>query len=324
MDSEWLYWVLDAARSELQSLGQGTTFSELSRSKLDDLRLAVPCPSEQAAIARFLDHATNRIDRYIRAKEMLIALLDEEKATFINQAVTGQVDVRTGKRFATYKRSGFNWLGEMPEHWQMVRNSRLFAQRNETGHPELPILEVSLRSGVRVRDLESPGRKQVMSDRSLYKRATKGDITYNMMRMWQGAVGAAPTDGLVSPAYVVAKPMPGIESRYFDHLFHTASYMSEVDKYSRGIVKDRNRLYWEDFKQMPTPCPPPHEQAEIANHIENHTAKANACIRNTRRQIGFASEHRKRLITDAVTGKLDVRRAGADLNEKPLAEAHSH
>ena len=112
----------------------------------------------------------------------------------------------------------------------MVRNGQLFNQRNEKGFPELPILEVSLRTGVGIRDFENAGRKQMMAVRGEYKRAPKGDIAYNMMRMWQGAVGVAPVDGLVSPAYVVAKPLPGTEPRYFSALFRTSAYMAEVDR----------------------------------------------------------------------------------------------
>ena len=277
------------------------------------MKVAVPPRTEQTAIARFLDHATGRIDRYIRAKERLIALLEEQKRGIIQDAVTGRIDVRTGKPCPAYKPSGIEWLGDLPEHWQVVRNGRLFVQRNEVGFSELPILEVSLRSGVRVRDFENSSRKQVMSDRSMYKRAVRGDIAYNMMRMWQGAVGVAPVDGLVSPAYVVARPLAGTEPRYFDHLFHTGAYMTEVDKYSRGIVKDRNRLYWEDFKQMPAPCPPPDEQVLIADAIDRKVRFTSTQARRAQRQIGLANEYRTRLIADVVTGKLDVREASAKL-----------
>lgn len=113
------------------------------------------------------------------------------------------------KPYPEYKDSGVAWLGDVPGHWEVRRNGRLFLQRNETGFPALPILEVSLRSGVRVRDFDASSRKQVMRDRAMYKRALRGDITYNMMRMWQGAVGVAPVDGLISPAYVVARPLAG-------------------------------------------------------------------------------------------------------------------
>ena len=219
-----------------------STIDNVNGEKYASSPIPLPALPEQSAIVRFLDHADRRIRRYIRAKQKLIALLEEQKQAIIHQAVTGQIDVRTNKRYSAYKPSGLEWLEEVPKHWEMVRNGRLFIQRKEIGFPELPILEVSLKTGIRIRDFKNPDRKQAMSDRSMYKRAAKGDIAYNMMRMWQGAVGLTPVDGLVSPAYVVAKPMAGTEPRYYDALFRTRKYMAEVDKFSRGIVKDRNRF----------------------------------------------------------------------------------
>jgi uncharacterized protein (DUF433 family) len=131
--------------------------------------------------------------------------------------------------------------------------------------------------------------------------------------MWQGAVGVTPVDGLVSPAYIVAKPLAGTEPRYFGALFRTSAYMAEVDKYSRGIVKDRNRLYWEDFKQMPIPCPPPDEQVLIADAIDCSTATTDEGIQRIERQIALLHEYRTRLTADVVTGKLDVREAAVEL-----------
>ena len=123
------------------------------------------------------------------------------------------------QRYPSYRDSGLPWLGKIPEHWDVRRNGRLFAERVETGFEELPILEVSLRTGVRVRDMENGARKQQMADRSKYKRAAKGDVAYNMMRMWQGAVGVAPVDGLISPAYVVARPFPEVDFRASTPIF---------------------------------------------------------------------------------------------------------
>ncbi len=208
--------------------------------------------------------------------------------------------------YPEYKDSGLAWLGNVPEHWDVCRNGRLFAQRNETGFGDLPILEVSLKTGVRVRDMENLKRKQVMSDREKYKRAVKGDIAYNMMRMWQGALGAAPVDGLVSPAYVVARPFAGTETRYFSYLFRTAAYMAEVDGYSRGIVKDRNRLYWEDFKRMPSCYPPPEEQKAIADYLDANAALVRKFIRNRRRLVEVLNEQKQAIINQAVTRGLDA------------------
>lgn len=207
--------------------------------------------------------------------------------------------------YPEYEHSGLPWLGEIPAHWEVRRNGRLFAERNETGDPDLPILEVSLKTGVRVRDFENSTRKQVISDRAKYKRAVKGDIACNMMRMWQGAVGAAPVDGLIGPADVVARPHPETETRYYTYLFWTGAYMNEVNKYSHGIVTDRNRLYWDEFKQMPSVFPPPDEQRNIADGLDQNGRLVQKVIRNKRRVIGLLNEQKQEIINRAVTRGLD-------------------
>jgi type I restriction enzyme S subunit len=209
-------------------------------------------------------------------------------------------------RFPRYRESGLPWLGEIPEHWDVRRNGRLFAERVDTGHEELPILEVSLRTGVRVRDMENGTRKQQMTDRSKYKRAAKGDIAYNMMRMWQGAVGVAPVNGLISPAYVVARPFAETEPRYYAYLFRTDAYKREVNKFSRGIVSDRNRLYWDEFKQMPSVFPPMEEQRRIADFLDAHGRLTARLIRNKRRLIGLLNEQKQAIINRAVTRGLNL------------------
>ena len=202
--------------------------------------------------------------------------------------------------YPEYRDSGVDWLSQVPAHWDVVRNGRLFAERNETGFPDLPILEVSLRTGVRVRDMEG-GRKQQMADRTKYKRAAKGDVAYNIMRMWQGAVGIAPCDGLVSPAYVVARPLDGVEPRFYTYLFRTRAYMREVDFASRGIVPDRNRLYWQYFKPLMSPFPPPEEQRRIADFLDSYTAQVQRLIVAKRRTIAALVE-RKQAIIEGLLG----------------------
>ncbi len=207
--------------------------------------------------------------------------------------------------YPEYNDSGHPCISMIPSHWQPLRNGRLFSQRSETGFGELPILEVSLRTGVRVRDMDSLKRKQMMSDREKYKRAAQGDLAYNMMRMWQGAVGLVPIDGLVSPAYIVLRPLPGTECRYFSYLFRTDYYMSEIDAHSRGIVKDRNRLYWQDFKQMISIVPPLEEQRKICKFLCALDNVINRFIRNKRKLIELLKEQKQAIINQAVTRSLD-------------------
>lgn len=223
-----------------------------------------------------------------------------------------------------FRASGLPWVPHVPKGWQVQRNGRLFGHRVETGFPDLPILEVSLRTGVRVRDMENLKRKQVMSQKEKYKRAAKGDIAYNMMRMWQGAVGPAPVDGLVSPAYVVVKPYDEANSSYYSYLFRTAAYMQEVNKFSRGIVADRNRLYWESFKQMPSLVPPRPEQDQIVAYLRVQDAHIARFIKAKRDLIKLLTEQKLRIIDHAVTRGLDSSVALKPSGIKWLGEVPEH
>lgn len=205
--------------------------------------------------------------------------------------------------YPVYRESGLPWAPTVPEGWSVLRNGRLFSHRVQTGFPDLPILEVSLRTGVRVRDMANLKRKQVMRQREKYKRAAKGDIAYNMMRMWQGAVGPAPVDGLVSPAYVVVKPFPEANSAYYSYLFRTAAYMQEVNKFSRGIVADRNRLYWESFKQMPSLLPPRVEQDQIVAYLRARDAHIAHYIKAKRQLIALMAERRTVFTSQAIASQ---------------------
>ena len=214
--------------------------------------------------------------------------------------------------YPAYQESGLPWVPKVPQGWNVLRNGRLFAHRVQTGFPDLPILEVSLRTGVRVRDMENLKRKQVMSQKEKYKRAAKGDIAYNMMRMWQGALGPAPVDGLVSPAYVVVKPFQEANSAYYSYLFRTDAYMREVNKFSRGIVADRNRLYWDEFKQMPSLVPPRPEQDQSVAYLRAQDAHIARFIKAKRDLIGLLAEQKQTIIEGAVTQGLDSGTAKRD------------
>lgn len=233
-------------------------------------------------------------------------LFGTDAAVAVEAAVATVSAAPANTAYEAYRASGLPWVPHVPESWQVLRNGRLFGHRVETGYPDLPILEVSLRTGVRVRDMENLKRKQVMSQKEKYKRAVKSDIAYNMMRMWQGALGPAPVDGLVSPAYVVVKPYPEANSAYFSYLFRTTVYMQEVNKFSRGIVADRNRLYWESFKQMPSLVPPRPEQDQIVAYLRAHDAHVARFIKAKRDLIGLLTEQKLRIIDQAVTRGLDT------------------
>lgn len=97
------------------------------------------------------------------------------------------------------------------------------------------------------------------------KKARKNDIAYNMMRMWQGALGVVPEECLVSPAYIVRSPKRGVVSRFFEYLFKLPTSLLVLTSHSRGLTKDRLRLCYDDFARIPLKCPGPSEQQRIAD-----------------------------------------------------------
>ena len=110
---------------------KGVTRYGLSHAGIKSVWLPLPPLPEQAAIVRYLDHADARIRRYVRARQKLVALLEEQKQAIIHQAVTGQIDVRTGQPHPAYKPSGVEWLGDVPTHWDLRRTKVLFRLRTQ-------------------------------------------------------------------------------------------------------------------------------------------------------------------------------------------------
>lgn len=295
------------------SKGVGDIQRDIHTPWLRNTRVPIPPRNEQAAIARFLAYVDQRIRRSMRLKQQLIKLLEEQKQAIIHRAVTRGVDPEV-----SLKASGADWLGDVPEHWETRRIANLFSQRVETGEPELPILIVSIANGVaRSADENGDGRpKRFIEDRGRYKVARRGDIVYNTMRMWQGAVGVAPEDGLVSPAYVVSRPHVGVASEYYCLLFRTDACKCATVSLSRGIVDDRNRLYWDGFKVLQVPVPSQDEQRRIVETVATQTRTIRHPSAHVLREIALLREFRTCMITDVVTGKLDVRAAAASLPDK--------
>ncbi len=217
---------------------------------------AIHCPpvDEQSRIADFLDIECAQIDAVIEQTRASIEEYKKLKQSVITQAVTK--GIRPGRKM---KDSGVEWIGEIPEEWVVFRIANLYDERNERGTEDLPILTVSINTGISDHEIPDEEKDRVVvrsEDRTLYKRVCPGDLAYNMMRAWQGAFGAARVDGMVSPAYVVAKPkMPGIlDSRYVEALLRTPSAIEEMHRYSRGITDFRLRLYWPEFKNICICC----------------------------------------------------------------------
>jgi type I restriction enzyme S subunit len=265
-----------------------------------------------------------RIRRVVHARQRQIKLLEEYRQALIHQAVTGQIDVRTGKPYPAYKDSGVTWLGKVPEHWEVLPGRAVFREINDRGHPDEQMLSVTITRGVlRQQDLLADSSKKDSSneDKSNYKLVQPGDLVYNKMRAWQGAVGVSGYRGIVSPAYIVqrlrsAENLP----RYMHFLLRTPLFASEAERWSYGITSDQWSLRAEEFKCIYFSLPPLPEQTAIVDYLDAQTAKIDTAIATLRREIELLREYRERLIADVVTGKVDVREVAAQLPEEPPEE----
>ena len=147
--------------------------------------------------------------------------------------------------------------------WQTKHGVDAFKSRRQRAKVGLPLYSVTMDQGMVRRDsLEREFASNAPDEANL--RVFKDDHVYNMMRMWQGAVGRAPEDCMVSPAYVVLEPKPGTVPAFFDHWFKRRRSLYLLWAYSYGMTNDRLRLYARDFGRVPMGLPNTDEQRKIA------------------------------------------------------------
>ena len=298
-----------AAKAHFEVSANGLTRVGLGQYAIDNLPIPFPPLPEQQAIARFLDREVAKLDDLVAEQRRLIALLAEKRQAVISHAVTRGLNPT-----APLKPSGIDWLGDIPEGWEVVRLANVFRDVAEPGNDDLPILSVSIHTGVSDDELaeEDLDRKVTRSDdKSKYVTVRPGDLTYNMMRAWQGGFGAVKVMGMVSPAYVVARPIDAeqVQTEFIELLLRTQNAVSEMKRHSRGVTDFRLRLYWEEFRTISVALPSKAEQVEILKAIEEQTQKFDSLTAAATSAIDLLQERRAALISAAVTGKIDVRHA---------------
>jgi type I restriction enzyme S subunit len=310
-------------------LRQNLDFSDIKR-----MPVLVPPGDEQAAIVRFLDHADRRIRRYIRAKQKLIKLLEEQKQAIIHRAVTRGLDPNV-----RLKPSGVEWLGDVPEHWEVARLGRLIEL--VTGFPfksdgfTQDAEDIRLLRGVNI----SPGKirwtdvvRWRLSERDKYSAfgLQVGDIVLGMDRpLIQSGTRVAIVTEPDIPALLLQRvarirPRDELQSEFLALLLAGKSFADYLTPIFTGISVPH--LSPEQIKSFCFALPTDNEQREIVRWTAEKTRKTDVTISSADREIQLLREFRTRLIADVVTGKLDVREAAARLPQEaeglePLDEA---
>lgn len=309
--------------------GQNIDYAKLSRSPL-------PCPplTEQEAIGRFLDHADRRIQRYILAKQKKIAGLEELRQAIVRRAVTGQIDVRTGKPYPTYKDSGVAWLGRVPEQWTVVALQRV--TRSRCDGPFGSGLKSShyTTDGVRVVRLQNIGHAEFKGANAAYISeehcASLGDHSVAAGDLLIAGLGdnrhpsgrACVAPATILPAMVKADcfrfrlDTDSVDPQFVAHQL-TATATEASNLLSTGATRQRTNLQTTATRAISFPGLA--EQALIVESIARSTSNIRSAAEVAHRQIERMNEYRTRLIADVVTGKLDVREAAAALPDQAPA-----
>jgi len=208
------------------------------------------------------------------------------------------------KKYDSYKNSGVEWLGEIPEHWGTIRIKNLFKEINERSFDgSEDLLSVSQYTGVTNKSerLEEGGMLTNASTLEGYKKVSEGDLVSNIMLAWNGSLGFSPFNGITSPAYSIYRLKSNDFKGYFHYLLRTDLYKSEFKRNSSGVIESRLRLYTDDFFRIEAIRPPLEEQTAIAKFLDDKTAKIEQAIAQKEKQIELLKERRQILIHKAVT-----------------------
>ena len=306
---------------ELQVRSKGVWTSRLQLT--DDSFLGAPFPkppvSEQGAIVRFLKHADRRIKRYIRTKQKLIKLLEEQKQAIIHRAVTLGLDSNV-----RLKPSGVEWLGDVPEHWDVAALRHRYSQvlgkmldaKRITGSHSLPYLRNTDVQWDRINVDDLPSMDILATEYDRYT-VQKGDLLVceggevGRCAIWLGKLGVCGFQKALQRLRPVnaARDVP----RFMYYVLRAAAKGNAFDD---GHVSTIAHLTGDKLRAHGFPFPPVTEQKSIVRFLDSVLTQVDQATAVALREISLLLEYRTRLIADVVTGKLDVRAAAAKLPDE--------
>ncbi|HZH87248.1 MAG TPA: restriction endonuclease subunit S [Brumimicrobium sp.] len=274
---------------------------KVSRTDLRSLKLPLPPPDEQMQLVNFLDYKLAKINRFIRKKKQLIKLLNEQKAAIINQAVTKGLDPN-----APMKDSGIEWLGEIPEHWEIKKlkySVRLNTHRefDNIGNSDIKLALENIEG--------KTGRILELSNNSFEGIGTifkDGDVLFGKLRPYLAKVVAPDFEGSCVNEILVLTPDTTVwNAKFLKYRMLAADFISIVDNSTYGAKMPR--ASWSFIGALKISRPHISEQIEIVNSIETEHAIIDKLIFKVNNEISVVEEYKTALIAEAVTGKIDVR-----------------
>lgn len=264
------------------------------------LRIPVPPQDEQWQIVAYLNYKSNKINERICERKRELQALSELKQAEIASVVTRGLDPNV-----PMKESGIEWLGKIPIHWSVRKIKNCLQERREKGYPNEPILCATQSRGVIPQYMYDNRVVVVNKDFDKLKLVKRGDFVISL-RSFQGGIEYAYYQGIISAAYTILTPKEKANSEYFKHLFKSYNFIQLLQTCVTGIREGQNINYAMLSKHF-IPIPPINEQQQIVLHIKRRLHNIDEYITKLKDEITYLQEYKQRLISDVVTGKIDVR-----------------
>lgn len=302
---KYLYYVFSIKYDEINAtmVKGSTNQTELQRNYLLAYELDMPPLSKQQRIVDYLDEKLGNIDARIAVLEKQQNAYARLKKSIIHHAVTRGLNPDV-----SLKDSGVDWIGMIPEHWELRRFKSIFTEcKSITQTGEENLLSVSEYYGVarRIDKMEDGEYESRANSLIGYKVCKKNDLVINIMLAWKRGLGFSNFDGIVSPAYAVYRGK-NIVPHYFHYLMRTDMYVTEYKRNSKGIIDSRLRMYTDRFNNIMSIFPPIPEQQTIADYLDEKCSKIDAAIENIGKQINALKRLKRALINEVITGQRAV------------------
>ena len=293
-------------QSGLNGLGNGILEirMRIPMSKLKYVGVPVPPRTEQDQIVRYLDWQVSKINRLIATKRKEIALLKGHRTAKINQAVTTGIHCDTQLAY-----TGYNWLPYAPANWKPVPAKALFRNITELRRLDDSMLAATQKYGLieQTEYMRLEGRRIVLANDNLDKWLhTEPNDFIISLRSFQGGLEMCSKPGCVTWHYVVLRSQRNIYPDFYKWFFKSAAYIGALQKTS-DFIRDGQDLRFSNFVKVGLFIIPMDEQREIAEYLNREIPKYDVAISNLEKQIDQITELRTRLISDVVTGQVDVR-----------------
>ncbi|WP_146553765.1 restriction endonuclease subunit S [Rummeliibacillus sp. SL167] len=274
--------------------------------RVDDLngyKVIIPDENEQEKIAKFLNYSITLVDNLIVETRETIRELKKYKQSIITETVTKGLDPNV-----KMKDSGIEWIGKVPEAWDVIKINRLFSIKkeiaNKTGYDVLSVTQ----RGLKVKDI-TQNEGQMAADYSKYQKVQPDDFVMNHMDLLTGWVDLAVQEGVTSPDYRVFynKQKELVFNRFYLYVFQICYLNKIFYGLGQGVSNyGRWRLQTDKFLNFYLPLPTLKEQTEIVNYLDFQTQKVDSLIQDKEKAIEELEKYKKSLIYEYVTGKKQV------------------